>query len=71
MTMSPIEKAIAIVGSQTALAEELGIRPQAVQQWVASGHVPVRRVIAVEKATGGAVTRHELRPDIYPEERAA
>jgi len=29
--------------------------------------VPAVRVLAVEEATGGAVTRHELRPDIYGE----
>lgn len=69
--MSPIEKAVSIVGGQTALAAKLKIRPQAVQQWVAAGSVPVRRVIAIEQATNGEVSRHELRPDIYPEDHAA
>lgn len=68
--MSAIKKAISIVGSQSGLAQKLDITPQAVQQWVASGCVPVRRAIAIESLTGGQVTRHELRPDIYPEEVA-
>lgn len=68
---NPIEKAVAIVGSQTALAAKIGVRPQAVQQWVATGIAPVRRVIAIEQATGGKVSRCELRPDIYPEDCVA
>lgn len=66
-----VEKAVEIVGSQSALAAMIGVRPQAVQQWVATGIAPVRRVIAIEQASGGKVSRHELRPDIYPEECAA
>jgi DNA-binding transcriptional regulator YdaS (Cro superfamily) len=66
--MSAIKRAIKILGSQTALAEELGVTPQAVQQWEASGKVPVKRVIEIEKATNGKVSRYKLRPDIYPSE---
>jgi DNA-binding transcriptional regulator YdaS (Cro superfamily) len=68
--MTAIKKAIEIIGSQTALAEKLGCTPQAVQQWEASGTVPVKRVIGIEQATGGVITRHELRPDIYPDDPA-
>lgn len=68
---NPIEKAALIVGSQLALAEALNVSPQAVQQWVATGQAPPRRVIAIEQATNGEVSRHELRPDIYPEDHAA
>jgi DNA-binding transcriptional regulator YdaS (Cro superfamily) len=28
--------------------------------------VPAEFVLAIERATGGRVTRHQLRPDIYP-----
>jgi len=52
------------VGGQSSLARKLGIRPQAVQKWCASGRVPPLRVLAVEAATG--VSRKALRPDIYP-----
>jgi DNA-binding transcriptional regulator YdaS (Cro superfamily) len=35
---------------------------QAVSQWV---QVPAERCVAIEAATGGKVTRYELRPDIF------
>lgn len=54
---------------QSKLAFELGIKPQAVQQWCASRSVPAERVIQVESSTG--ISRHDLRPDIYPRESVA
>lgn len=50
----------------SALAKRVGVRYQAVQHWLRSGRVPAARVIAVEAATG--VSRHRLRPDLYPAE---
>ena len=67
--MSAISKAAAKVGGQAALAEKLGITPQAVNKMCATGRVPAERVLKIEEATG--VSRHELRPDLYPEESAA
>lgn len=67
---SAIEKVLKVVGSQSELARLVGVKPQAVQQWVATGKVPPRRVIAVVRATGNRVTPHELAPDIYPEQAA-
>lgn len=64
--MKPIDKAVSILGSQTAIARLFGIKPQAVQLWCSSGKVPAERVLDIEKATQGQVTRHDLRPDIYP-----
>ena len=53
-------------GGQAALARELGISPQAVSQWVRGRRpVPPRLAIRIESATGGAVSRHDLRPDIF------
>ena len=52
-------------GSAAKIAEHLGIKPQAISQW---SQVPALRVIAIERFLNGAVTRHEMRPDIYPEE---
>lgn len=68
---TPIRRAAYLCGGQTALAAKLGVKPQAVQQWVAKNHVPPSRAIEIEKATGGQVTRHDLRPDLYPIEEAA
>lgn len=38
------------------------ISSQAVSQWA---RVPARRCVALEQASGGRVTRHELRPDVF------
>ena len=55
-------RAIDAVGGVGELASLLGISAQAVSQW---DKVPPLRVIQVEQATG--VSRHDLRPDLYPE----
>ncbi|MBI6944056.1 helix-turn-helix domain-containing protein [Pseudomonas putida] len=60
----PICRAAKVAGGQSALARILKVTPQAVQKMCASGRVPAERVLEIEKATG--VSRHELRPDIYP-----
>lgn len=57
---SPLEKAIAAVGSASELARQLGITPAAVLQWET---VPILRVPEVERISG--VSRHELRPDFF------
>ena len=62
--ISAIDKAIRIVGSQKALADEMGVTKQAVHKW--RRKVPAERVIDIERATNGQVPRHELRPDLYP-----
>lgn len=60
-----LERAIENVGNQSKLAIAVGVKPQAVQQWLLNG-VPAERVIAVAAATGFKVLPHELRPDVYP-----
>lgn len=62
--MKPIERAVQAAGGQQALAEKCGVKYQAIQKWLRTKRVPAERVLAVEAATG--VSRHELRPDIYP-----
>ncbi len=59
-----IKKACRIVGSKKKLADAVGVTRQAVYLWIES-QTPAARVRAVEAATGGQVTRYELRPDIY------
>jgi DNA-binding transcriptional regulator YdaS (Cro superfamily) len=63
---SPIERAVQMAGSQRALAKILGVSSQAVSKWVLENKVPAERVLAIEAAT--RVSRHLLRPDIYPPE---
>lgn len=63
--MKPLEKVTKLLGSQKMIAKVLGISQQAVSDW-RSNAIPGRHVIALEKATGGKITRYELRPDLYP-----
>ncbi len=51
------------------LANHLGVSYQAVHKWFRKGKIPAERVLAVEAATG--VSRHRLRPDIYPADHRA
>lgn len=56
-------------GGLGPLAEKVGVRYQAIQDWLRRGRIPAERVLAVEQATG--VPRTELRPDLYPPEQHA
>lgn len=65
--MSAIKKSVeAVGGRQAELARRVGVTPAAVTQWVRGRRpVPPERCRAIEDATGGAVTRYDLRPDIF------
>lgn len=55
------------LGSQVAVARAVGVSPQAVSEILRRGRrVPAEWCLALEQATGGAVMRHDLRPDLYP-----
>lgn len=57
------------IGSQSAMARLCGIGQPAVWKWLQSSkRIPAEYVLSVEAATG--VSRHHLRPDIYPEDTA-
>jgi DNA-binding transcriptional regulator YdaS (Cro superfamily) len=61
----PLRAAIEKLGSQAALAELVGVRQPAVSKWLAKGApLPAEFVLRVEAETG--ISRHELRPDVYP-----
>jgi DNA-binding transcriptional regulator YdaS (Cro superfamily) len=68
---SAIAQACEHVGGQGELGRLLGVTPQAVHLWVRRGRCPADRVLAVEAATSGRISRHALRPDLYPAEPAA
>ncbi len=61
-----LKRAVERAGGQAAFARALGVTPQAVSQW---DEVPPLRVLATERVSG--VSRSELRPDLYPLERAS
>ncbi len=62
MRCDALKRAIEAAGGVRRLGALVGVTGQAVSQW---GRVPAGRVLAVEAATNGAVTRHDLRPDIF------
>lgn len=58
--------------SAADLAKDVGVTPVLISQWRNGIRpVPVERCVPIERATGGAVTRKDLRPDdwaqIWPE----
>ena len=72
---SPLQKAlrqaISSAGGQVALAVALGLKSQgSISNWLLrEKRVPAERVLEVERVTG--VSRHDLRPDLYPREHSA
>jgi DNA-binding transcriptional regulator YdaS (Cro superfamily) len=73
MTQPPFEhpidalkEAVRIAGGQTALGKAIGKSQAHVSNWIAKRKLPAEMVLPVERATG--VSRHDLRPDIYPRE---
>lgn len=60
-----IRRACAAVGGQAGLARRLGVSTPTVNQWVSGKRqVPAKRCPVIEKATEGAVTCEQLRPDV-------
>ena len=63
--MNALDKAIEEMGGVGKLATAIGLRQNVVGNWRMRGQVPAERCVAIEKATAGAVTRHDLRPDVF------
>lgn len=65
-----LNRAIDTLGSQVATARLLGVTQGAVSKWVRKGlPLPPEHVLKIEAASG--VSKHDLRPDIYPRETLA
>lgn len=65
-----LERAVEKANGQSAIARICGVSQAAVWKWLQSAkRLPAEHVLKVEAATG--VSRHWLRPDIYPVETAA
>lgn len=72
MKTNHISRACDVVGGMGVLAGIIGVSAPTISQWRAGTRpVPVERCTAIERATAGAVTRKDLRPDdwmkIWPE----
>lgn len=70
--MNHIKRAADCVGSQSALAEAIGVKQPTISEWVRGDRpVPIERCVDIERATGRQVMRWDLRPDdwhrIWPE----
>ena len=65
-----LQTAVEIAGGQTALGELIGRDQRAVWSWLnITKKAPAEEVLKIENAVDGQVSRHELRPDIYPIEQ--
>lgn len=71
-------KAVKAVGGQAEMARKLTevtgtkFTQQRVWNWVhRDSQLPAEVAIPIEKVVEGKVTRHQLRPDIYPQDGAA
>ncbi|HQS95063.1 MAG: hypothetical protein B7X90_01905 [Novosphingobium sp. 17-62-19] len=62
---SALKVAVNLMGSQDRMARLCGVKQPSVWRWLhRQRRLPAEHVLKVEQATG--VSRHDLRPDIYP-----
>lgn len=54
--------AIRVAGGATAVARRLNLTRGAVSKWA---RCPAEHVLALEEMSGGRVSRHEIRPDVF------
>lgn len=73
MNKAAIKRAVKLAGGQVALAKRVAeitgkpVRQPYVWNWLnRDAELSPEWVIPIETATDGRVTRHQLRPDIYP-----
>lgn len=58
--------AVRLFGSQTEFAKIVGVKQPSVFSWMSGKTKPsAKNAIQIEKATNGALTRAEIRPDIF------
>lgn len=60
-----LAKAVRVTGSQSAFGRLIGRRQSTVHMWLSNNTpLPAELVLLVERETG--ISKHDLRPDIYP-----
>lgn len=75
MRTKALQRAVHEAGSQTALATRLTeitgrtVKQQNIWRWLnGTKPLPAEFAIPIEQAVDGAVTRFDLRPDVFPNE---
>ena len=64
-----LRRAVRQLGSASAAARIPGLTPQAVSDLSRRGRkAPAEWCLKLERATGGAIARQDLPPDLYPPE---
>ena len=69
VAIEALKRACDRAGGQSALGRAIGRAQQTINNWLNGKGAAANSVLEIEKATG--VSRHDLRPDIYPRERRA
>ena len=57
--------AISLAGGPAQIARNLGVSVMAVCHWRKQKRIPPKRCIQIERMIDGAVTRAQMRPDIF------
>jgi DNA-binding transcriptional regulator YdaS (Cro superfamily) len=60
-----LDRAVGIFGSQKKLADAVGLKQPSINRAVKKGQASSELAIMIERATNGAVPKHELRPDLF------
>lgn len=69
LELDSLEEAIRVAGSQSELARQIGVAQASVWKMLHKAHrASAEFVLKIEAATG--VSRHDLRPDLYPRDNA-
>lgn len=67
-----VERAVSALGSQAKLAAEAGCSQQQISFLLTTAKtITVEMALSIDKATKGLVSKRDLRPDVFGEERAA
>lgn len=66
-SIAALQRAIDHFGGAAPMAQKAGISKAAIYFWLAGRPVSPSFAVKIEQATGGAVTRAELRPDLFGE----
>ena len=64
-TSAAFRRAVALAGSESKLSRATGYSQPAINKARRKGRVSAELAIAIERATKGAVSRNELRPDLF------